>query len=111
MASSTPISPRCSRMSRMIRQARQMASVASIIRCAGVASKPCSRISCSLYMPQPSTNSGASTSRRLRVGRSSAAESCRWWPGYASWMLVLEIDAQLCSRIAPGSPSTDGVTM
>jgi len=26
-------------------------------------------------------------------------------------MLVLLIELRLCSRIAPGSPSTDGVTM
>ena len=61
-------SPRCIRTSRMIRQARQMASVYIATRKAGPASKPSSRIICSEYMPQPSTNSGASVSIRLRLG-------------------------------------------
>ena len=60
VASSTVISPRCIRTSRMIRQARQIASVYIASRKFGASSKPCSRIICSEYMPQPSTNSGAS---------------------------------------------------
>ncbi len=95
----------------MIRQERQIASVYMITRCSGVASKPSSRIICSQYMAQPSTNSGASIIRRDRLGCAIAALSWRWWPGYASWMLVLLIEAQLCSIMARGSPSTDGVTM
>ena len=95
----------------MIRQARQMASVWSMRRKGGASSKPSSRMTCSLYMPQPSVNSGASAMARMRLGWVIAAVSCRWWPGNASWMLVLLIEARLCSRIAAGSPSTDGVTM
>ena len=53
-------SPRCIRMSRMIRQARQIASVCRSSQKRGASSKPCSRIICSEYIPQPSTNSGAS---------------------------------------------------
>ena len=48
---------------------------------AGPASNPSSRIICSLYMPQPSTNSGASSISRARLGWVVAAESWRWWPG------------------------------
>ena len=95
----------------MIRQARQMASVWSIRRKGAASSKPSSRMTCSLYMPQPSVNSGASVMARMRLGCVIAAVSWRWWPGKASWMLVLLMDARLCSRIAPGSPSTEGVTM
>jgi hypothetical protein len=39
------------------------------------------------------------------------AEELEVVPGVASWMLVFEIEERLCSRIAPGLPSTDGVTM
>ena len=52
----------------MIRHARQIASVCSASRNAGPASKPSSRIICSEYMPQPSTNSGASVSSRVSDG-------------------------------------------
>ena len=52
----------------MIRQARQIASVCIASRNSGPSSKPCSRIICSLYMPQPSTNSGASVRRRTSDG-------------------------------------------
>ena len=45
------------------------------------------------------------------MGGAFATDSWRWWPGYASWMLVLLIELQLCSRIASGSSPTDGVTM
>ncbi len=38
-----------------------------------------------------------------------AADSWRWWPGYASWTLVLLIEARLCSRIISGE--LGGVTM
>ena len=95
----------------MIRQARQIASVYIASRKFGASSKPCSRIICSEYMPQPSTNSGASVPRRVRLGWAFATASWRWWPGYASWMLVLLIELKLCSRIAFGSSPTDGVTM
>ena len=65
-------SPRCIRTSRMIRHARQIASVCMLRRKFGAASKPCSRIICSEYIPQPSTNSGASVTqpgqRRVAVG-------------------------------------------
>ena len=77
----------------MIRQARQTASVYIAVRKAGPASKPSSRIICSEYMPHPSTNSGASVSIRVRLGCLAATASWRWWPGYASWMLVFEIEA------------------
>ena len=77
----------------MIRQARQMASVCMTSRNAGPASKPCSRIISSEYIPQPSTNSGASVSSRVSDGWRRARSSWRWWPGYASWMLVLLIEA------------------
>ena len=95
----------------MIRQARQIASVCMFRRKFGASSKPCSRIICSEYIPQPSTNSGASTARRVSEGCLPATASCRWWPGYASWMLVLLIELKLCSRIAVGLSLTDGVTM
>ena len=62
------------------------------------------------YIPQPSTNSGASVSSRVSDGIRRAVSSWRWWPGYASWMLVLLIELTLCSRIASGSCPTDGVT-
>ena len=52
----------------MIRQARHTASVYMAARNAGPASKPSSRIICSEYMPQPSTNSGASVSIRVSDG-------------------------------------------
>ncbi len=76
----------------MIRQARQIASVCMVSRKFGASSKPCSRIICSEYIPQPSTNSGAlgqqPGQRRVPAGDAS----WRWWPGYASWMLVLLIE-------------------
>ena len=52
----------------MIRQARQIASVYMFSRKFGASSKPCSRIICSEYIPQPSTNSGALVSARVRLG-------------------------------------------
>ena len=78
----------------MIRQARQIASVARATRNSGPASKPSSRIICSLYIAQPSANSGASAKRRVSDGCRIATASWRWWPGYASWMLVLLMPAR-----------------
>ncbi len=43
------------------------------------------------------------------LGFERAAESCRWWPGYASWTPVFEIEAYQCSRIIVGVAG--GVTM
>ncbi len=76
----------------MIRQARQIASVYMFRRKLAASSKPCSRIICSEYIPQPSTNSGALVRARVRLGCLPATDSWRWWPGYASWMLVLLIE-------------------
>ena len=95
----------------MIRHARQIASVYITSGSSGRRRSPARASSAREYMPQPSTNSGASVSRRVRLGWRRATASWRWWPGYASWMLVLLIEARLCSRIAFGSSSTDGVTM
>ena len=61
--------------------------------------------------PSPRRTRGRRPAAGSATGAGGAASSWRWWPGYASWMLVLLIEARLCSRIAFGSPSTDGVTM
>ena len=65
----------------MIRQARQIASVWRFSRKFAAASKPCSRIICSEYIPQPSVNSGASVMIRVIEGWLLATLSWRWCPG------------------------------
>ena len=104
-------SPRCIRTSRMIRHARQIASVYIATRNAGPASKPSSRIICSEYMPQPSTNSGASVEHPGQARWWTATASWRWWPGYASWMLVFEIEPSSARASRWGRCRPPGVTM
>ena len=93
VASSIEISPRCIRTSRMIRQARQIASVCEREpelrrRRRSPARASSARCTC----PSPRRTPGASTWARVSDGWRSPTASWRWWPGYASWMLVLLIE-------------------
>ena len=97
------ISPRCIRTSRMIRQARQIASVYMFepeVR--GVVEALLAHHLLGVHPPALDELRARRSASRVSDGWRFATASWRWWPGYASWMLVLLIELKLCSRIAFG---------
>ena len=96
----------------MIRQARQIASVCMFSRkFGGGVEALLAHHLLGVHPPALDELRGVGQQPGQRRVARSRRDSWRWWPGYASWMLVLLIELKLCSRIAFGSSPTDGVTM